>query len=303
MSENTEDNKLHHRNKHRNGYDFEALVASSPELLDYVIISKYGNKSINFFDSAAVKALNRALLIHFYNIKIWDLPEGYLCPPIPGRADYIHNIADLLSNGINVTTGPEIKVLDIGIGANCVYPIIGHQEYGWSFTGSDIDQIALNAAQQIINSNPDLTNYIELRLQPVEDKIFSGIIAPNDHFTCTICNPPFHSSKLDAYKGNLRKTKGISGIKGKEVILPALNFGGQPNELWCQGGESSFIQKMINESLNFSRQVEWFTTLVSKESNLPAIYKMLKKVKITNVKTIHMSQGNKKSRIIAWSYK
>ena len=41
--------------------------------------------------------LNRAILMHHYGVKSWDIPAGYLCPPIPGRADYIHSVADLLA--------------------------------------------------------------------------------------------------------------------------------------------------------------------------------------------------------------
>lgn len=121
---------LHPRNKHRSNYDFAALTKSLPALKPYVAINKYGNESIDFSDPAAVKALNKALLSHFYNIANWDIPEGYLCPPIPGRADYIHYLADLLEEEEPLLKGKNIKVLDIGIGANCVYPIIGHQEYG-----------------------------------------------------------------------------------------------------------------------------------------------------------------------------
>jgi 23S rRNA (adenine1618-N6)-methyltransferase len=39
-------------------------------------------------------------------------------PPIPGRADYIHQIADLLAtcNKKVVPTGADIRILDIGVG-------------------------------------------------------------------------------------------------------------------------------------------------------------------------------------------
>jgi 23S rRNA (adenine1618-N6)-methyltransferase len=40
-----------------------------------------------------------------------------------------------------------VRVLDIGVGANCVYPLIGHAEYGWRFLGVDIDEAALANAQ------------------------------------------------------------------------------------------------------------------------------------------------------------
>lgn len=39
-----------------------------------------------------------------------------------------------------------------------------------------------------------------------------------------------------------------------------LNFGGQQQELWCEGGEVAFITQMIAESQQFGRQVKWFTS-------------------------------------------
>jgi hypothetical protein len=106
--------------------------------------NRYGTESIDFANPAAVKALNQALLKKFYDIAHWDIPPGYLCPPIPGRADYIHHVADLLAgeHEVAIPRGPSVAVLDIGIGANCVYPIVGCHDYGWQFVGTDIDVFA-----------------------------------------------------------------------------------------------------------------------------------------------------------------
>ena len=157
MSVNTkypseEKNNLHPRNKHRLRYNFPELIAACPELSAFVAPNPYGDLSVDFKDPNAVKALNRALLQFFYKVDLWDVPEGYLCPPIPGRADYIHTLADLLAadNNGSIPLGKSIKVLDIGVGANCIYPLIGHHEYGWSFVGSDIDHIAVNSAKNIV---------------------------------------------------------------------------------------------------------------------------------------------------------
>ncbi len=93
------DKGLHPRNLHRQGYDFTALVASFPALAPHLITTDYGQVSIPFAEPQAVLALNAALLQHHYHIQGWQLPEGYLCPPIPGRVDYLHHIADLLAEG------------------------------------------------------------------------------------------------------------------------------------------------------------------------------------------------------------
>ncbi len=292
---------LHARNKHRERYDFKLLVQTCPALQPFVTVNNYGDASIDFFNPEAVKMLNKALLKQYYGIEHWDIPSNYLCPPIPGRADYLHHIADVLgsSNKGIIPTGRKILCLDIGIGANCVYPIIGHHEYGWSFIGTDIDPVALESARQIIQANSSLNGAVELRLQPHPKDIFKGIIQKDERFDLTICNPPFHASSVAAQSGTLRK---LSNLRQQRVTQATLNFGGQNNELWCAGGEERFIKNMILQSSFFSSSVFWFSTLVSKESTLTGIYEALKKVKAVDVKTVPMGQGNKISRLVAWTF-
>lgn len=293
--------KLHPRNPHRRRYDFQELIKSCPELSPYVIKNDYGDKSINFFDPVAVKMLNTALLKHFYQLIFWDIPPQFLCPPIPGRADYIHYMADLLSlsNNGKIPTGQEVTCLDIGVGANCVYPIIGNKTFGWKFVGSDIDPKSIIAANKIINSNPSLKDQIEIRFQKNKKEIFKGIIKKGEHFDLTICNPPFHASADEAARATNRKLKNLTDNKLTKTVL---NFGGKNNELWTKGGEKRFVKNIIQESKDFAKSVKWFSTLVSKKSNLNAIYDALQKVKATEIKTIPMGQGQKISRIVAWTF-
>jgi 23S rRNA (adenine1618-N6)-methyltransferase len=296
-----EKTSLHPRNKHRFRYDFPELIKSHPELKNYVAVNSYGDQSIDFSDPEAVKCLNKALLKHFYGISYWDIPTGYLCPPIPGRADYIHYLADLLAsvnNGI-VPTRKSVRGLDVGIGANCVYPIVGHQEYRWSFVGSEVDSGAIKAVKAIISSNPELVNAVVCRPQSNKHHIFKGIIKPGDLFDFTMCNPPFHSSAEEAQAGTKRKLHNLGKQKGKGVTL---NFGGQNTELWYEGGEVGFIRNMIEESVAFGNQCLWFSTLVSKSSNLSFIYKALQYAKVAEVRTVEMSQGQKVSRFVAWTF-
>jgi 23S rRNA (adenine1618-N6)-methyltransferase len=293
--------KLHPRNKHRERYNFRELCKSSPELTAFVKRNEYGDESIDFFNPAAVKILNAALLKYFYKIEYWEIPGNYLTPPVPGRADYIHYLADLLSenNRGEIPTGKKIKGLDIGTGANCIYPVIGVAAYGWSFVGTDIDTAAIDAAAKIVALNSVLKGKVDLRLQQNKNHIFSGILTENERFDFTICNPPFHASADEAQAGTIRK---LRNLKRKNVKRATLNFGGQSNELWCEGGEVQFITNMIRESKQFRDSCLWFTTLVSKESNLTGFYKTLKSVGAAKVKTIPMGQGNKTSRLLAWSF-
>ncbi len=296
-----EKTRLHSRNKNRDRYDLNALVISNPELKNFIVPNKHGVESVDFSNPQAVKLLNKGLLSHYYGIKHWEFPDENLCPPIPGRADYIHHVADLLSESHfgKVPVGDEITCLDIGLGASCIYPIIGVVEYGWRFIGSDIDPESIASAQNIVNANPSIKNKIDCRLQENAENVFHSIIGKEDNIELVVCNPPFHSSVEEAQKGTRRKIKNLSG---KKVKTPRLNFAGISNELICDGGERKFIQNMIEESRAFSGNCYWFSTLVSKQSNLKGIYKLLKVIKARQVKTIPLGTGNKSSRIVAWTF-
>lgn len=292
---------LHPRNRHRTRYNFEALVQSLPELKPYVYTNPFGDRSIHFDDPAAVLHLNRALLKHHYGIAFWKIPEGYLCPPIPGRADYLHNLADLLAeqHGGAVPRGSGIRVLDIGTGANAIYPLIGHAEYGWSFLGSDTDAGAIASAVNIVKQNAGLETAIHFVLQKNPLHIFKGIVAAEDRFDLSMCNPPFHASEAEALSGTERKRKNLNLSNKSKTVL---NFGGQAHELWTEGGEIRFIQTMVKESATFAGNCFWFTSLVSKQAHLPEILNTIAAAGATDVKQMNMGQGQKTSRFVAWTF-
>ncbi|TMO72177.1 23S rRNA (adenine(1618)-N(6))-methyltransferase RlmF [Pseudoalteromonas sp. S3785] len=296
MKSKSNSNKLHPRNQHLHGYDLDMLCEKHNALAPFIITTPAGSKSIDFSNNKAVKTLNQALLKAHYNIEFWDIPDQNLCPPIPGRVDYIHHLADLLStdNQQNIPTGRKIKALDIGTGANLVYPLTGSHEYNWHFTGSDIDASSIKIAKQIAQFNG---LKITVKHQKNASSIFKGIINQKDLFHLTLCNPPFHASADEASKGTERKWKNLG-----KTPQNALNFGGQNNELWCEGGEEKFISNMITESEQFAEQVIWFTSLVSKKETLATLEKKLSTLPIAEYKIIDMAQGQKVSRFIAWSY-
>lgn len=296
-----EKTRLHHRNIHRERYDFDALKVSYPSLCPFITKNIYGDDSIEFANPKAVRALNTSLMMHYYGIQSWDIPEGYLCPPIPGRADYIHHTATLLSqsNYGKITKGEHITVLDIGVGASCVYPVIGVSEYGWTFIGSEIDTAAVTSAQAIIDKNPHLAGKVILRFNPDAGDIFTHIIKPDEYIDMTICNPPFHTSAAEARSGTMRKLKNLNPTKPPVQVL---NFGGTSTELWCDGGEERFVKDMITQSKAFGDRVLWFTTLISKQSFVRRTQTALRDIGAKDIRIIPMGQGNKTSRILAWTY-
>lgn len=293
--------RLHPRNKNRERYDLSALITATPELKKHVSPNKFGDDSVDFSSPLAVKLLNRALLSHYYGLENWEFPDENLCPPIPGRADYIHYIADLLceNNFGTIPAGDKITCLDVGLGVSCIYPIIGVTEYQWNFIGSDINPLSIESAQNIVNSNSSLKGKVECRLQKNPKNIFQGILGKAEKVDLTICNPPFHSSIEEAQKGTLRKTKNLSG---KKVNPAELNLAGISKELVYDGGEYRFIQNMIRESKVISKNCYWFSTLVSKQSNLKGIYQLLERAEALQIKMIPLGTGNKSSRIVAWTF-
>lgn len=293
---------LHPRNRHQGRYDFPSLIKAHPELGKFTITNPYGKPSIDFANPEAVRVFNRALLKAQYGIQHWDIPAGYLCPPIPGRADYIHVLADLLAEdcGGEIPRGVQVRALDIGVGANCIYPLLGHSDYRWRFVGSDIDAVALASARTIVQAN-GLGKVISLRQQANRKHILTGLLQDDERFEVTLCNPPFHDSRDEATRGSQRKWKNL-GKQDPKRKLPVLNFGGQNNELWCEGGEIRFVTQLVEESVQYAGQVLWFTSLVSKASNLPGIEAALRKAGVKAQQVVAMGQGQKQSRMIAWSF-
>lgn len=295
---------LHPKNLHNQGYDFPALVKSHPALAPYVKPNAYGELSIDFADPLAVKTLNAALLNRYYNIVDWDIPEGALCPPIPGRADYIHYIADLI--GVDLESEqPSIKLLDIGTGANGIYPLLACQIYGWQCVGSDINPRSLENVATIIAHNPTLKDRLTLRTQHDKNHIFEGIIQAGEFFDVSVCNPPFHASLDEALKGSQLKLNNLARSRGEQKAKtqsPTLNFGGMGAELWCKGGEQLFLKKLIRESQTYSTQCRWFSSLVSKADNVKPAKKLIGKLGAVDMREIEMKQGNKVTRILAWTF-
>jgi len=284
---------MHKNNIHKSGYDFLKLCEVYPQLKAFVFENKYKTQTIDFANPEAVKNLNTALLFTHYNIKYWEFSEANLCPPIPGRVEYIHQLDNLLkSSGID----NNITVLDIGTGATCIYPLLGHQVYDWNFIATDINTGSIQQAQKNIDEN-ELHGNIQLRNQEDTSQIFKGILKSTDTFSASMCNPPFFKSEAEMMQATSKKLKGL-GKNGERIK----NFSGKFNELCYKGGEKAFVHTYLYESSLFKTTCFWYTTLVSKKENIKSMYASLNKLGATEIKTIPMQLGNKTSRIVAWTF-
>jgi 23S rRNA (adenine1618-N6)-methyltransferase len=279
---------LHPKNKFNKGYDFDVLIVENPLLKEFVLENKFGSISIDFSNPNAVKELNKALLFSYDKLNLWNFSDENLCPPIPGRLDYILHLSDLLSEE------KDIKILDIGTGATCIYPLLGVAEFNWNFIATDIDLDSLDSAQDIIDDN-NLDANIKLRQQFDEQQILKGILEEDDFFSATMCNPPFYKSAEEARGANRRKSRNL----GNNAVR---NFSGNNNELWYKGGEKVFLHNYLYESSLFSNKSKWFTSLVSKKENVESLQNSAKKLGAEEFKVINMNQGNKVTRIVCWRF-
>jgi 23S rRNA (adenine1618-N6)-methyltransferase len=302
--------EFHNRSLHNEDYNFDELVGVLPDLSEYISSNQYGNLSLDFSDPHAVQQLNKALLKKYYDVLDWSIPHGQLCPAVPGRADYIHHIADLLAlrNGGEIPVGTKVKALDIGTGTSCIYPILGNAIYGWKFVATDINSDSINHAKSNL-STKKLKKNVKLRFQSESSSIFKNIIKSDEKFDFVMCNPPFYSSQEEAESMGQRKIKNLNANKEskghkkiKNVKRSESAFGGRNAELWCSGGELSFITKMIRESVSYKDQCSLFTTLVSNKENLGPLSKELEKLSLS-YESIKMTHGKKITHILTWTIK
>lgn len=285
---------MHKNSKHNKKYDFEALIKNYEPLKIHVYVNDYQTQTIDFSNPQAVKALNTALLYTYYEVEYWEFPDENLCPPVPSRVNYMHHLADLLKES---HLKKNVHILDVGVGATCIYPLLGCATYNWHFVGSDIDTTSLKVAQHIIDKN-NLGNSIELRRQNDPQQILNGIIKSTDKFAASVCNPPFYKSQAEAFEATRSKLKGL----GKSTDAVVRNFSGTPKELSYAGGEKAFLHNYLYESSQHQERCFWYTSLVSNVNNVRSMQESLKKLGATDVRVIEMRQGNKVSRVVAWTF-
>ena len=97
----------------------------------------------------------------------------------------------------------------------------------------------------------------------------------------------------------------IKNLSKNKQNLNIRNFEGTKSELCYPGGELTFIRNMIIESnlIENRNRILWFTSLISKQTNVYPIQSLLETLPgLKQYHIVDMSHGNKKSRIIAWTF-
>lgn len=289
---------MHPKNRYRyNMPDFQYLVDAYPELAKYTRKKdEDGQVSLNFKDWDACNELVKAQFLHDFGIT-WTVPKPHLVPPIANRLNYlcfIHDIMSLWSLKQNSDRlSYEYKVLDIGCGANLVYPLLGAAYFGWSFVGCDVNTDALHIAAHNRDLNEALAPLIMLRKivrQPCQgnaEKEPKGIIGAcllDDTFDACMCNPPFFSDMKEMGQN------------------PLTDFGGTSDEMVYPGGEECFVSEMIKDSERHKQSVSWFSTMVGKKKTLKLAKKILYSLDSNAIRTYELAQGSTHRWVIAWSF-
>ena len=296
--------------------DFATLAATRPRLLPYLIETKDGRHTIDFSSWDAVFELNRALLDACYGVKHWEVPRGHLCPPAANRANYVHWIEDLLAlsrpaSASASAAGPAVVGLDVGVGASCVYPLIGASLNGWRFVGIDVTDVAVAGARANAAGNPAIRHLVEIRdartfhlarTSPTpenqtrtSDSRGGSLLLPaiDDHetFAFCMCNPPFFDSDIGAEEMRRRKN-------------PGSDFGGSDAETSCPGGERAFTARLFEDSLALRDRVHWFTTMCGKKETVKHLRRALasRDARVAAVRTTVFRQGKTARWGVAWSF-
>ncbi|CAK9251603.1 unnamed protein product, partial [Sphagnum jensenii] len=284
---------MHPRNKYaENAPDFSLLASKYPAFRSFVSYGAGANNRprIDWTDFNATRELTRVLLDHDYGIKWW-IPDGQLCPTVTNRANYIHWIEDLLAScpapwHQNGEHEEVVCGIDIGTGANCIYPLLGTALHKWHFVATDITAVALSWAQKNIQSNPSVADLIEVRSSLIEDAgaILVGVVKEGERFDFCMCNPPFFTSMAEANAN------------------PRTACGGTEAEMVYPGGEEVFVARMIEDSATLKHKIHWYTTMIGRKLSLKVLTAKLWTLGVAAVRTTEFVQGHTSRWGLAWSF-
>ncbi|CAI7888221.1 unnamed protein product [Closterium sp. NIES-54] len=191
-----------------------------------------------------------------------------------------------------------VRVVDIGTGANLIYPLLGAAMFGWSFLATEG---ALQGAQANRARNPHLAPLIDIRraggggdaregghslgedgsvkgdgvhgvhamhadggvhgAHGADGERLSG--AGREVFDACMCNPPFFESLQQAGAN------------------PRTACGGTAAEMVCAGGELAFIRRIVHDSCALRTRIRWYTSMVGRKVNLKHL--------LAHLRSLHVS--------------
>ena len=269
--------------------DFLTLIKEFPELKKYILKQNEDNEEEFQFDwsnNELSLLMDKSILNYYFNIKYYDIPKGFLIPPIPSRINYINLINSIIAKLIKDINIKNIIGIDIGTGANIIYPILGYSIYKWKFICTEINKEAYNNAKLILQKN-NLENNINIIKQNNKDNIFISILNRENKYLFSMCNPPYYNYENEIKLEDKKRDN-------------EYNF----DEIYYKNGEYGFFQRYFEESICYKNNVFLYTILIGKKINAENIYDKLSSysdiIKIYNMQKI--LTGNNVRYIIYWSF-
>ncbi|OLL25322.1 putative methyltransferase-like protein [Neolecta irregularis DAH-3] len=262
-----------------------------------VVECEPGRLTIDFNNPKALVELTRCLMKRDFGVDL-EIPQDRLCPPVPGRLDYILWIQDLVdstdpsTDDFDYDLERDVSGLDIGAGSTCIYPILACKTRPkWKVYGTDIDEKSYNYAVANVERN-HLESQIKLLFTLKETSLFPLLEFKIDRLDFTMCNPPFYESVEEMLQS------------AREKSYPAFSScTGSESEMITPGGEAAFVARMIEESKAVRDKIQWFTSILGKLSSLTIIVEKLKEENISNYALGTVMQGNRTKRwVVAWSF-
>ncbi|KAJ7031987.1 S-adenosyl-L-methionine dependent methyltransferase [Mycena alexandri] len=298
---------MHPRNPYLIPPDFRELAEAYPPL-QACLISHSGGFSIDFKSEVSQRRLTEALLHRDFGISL-DLPLNRLCPPVssineplpkckirmhikvPNRLNYILWIEDLL-RATNFIGSNPIQGLDIGTGASAIYPLLSCKlNPTWAFVATDVDELSLTTARSNVERN-GLAERIRVFQTAPEALIFAPLHEdPMSKSDFTMCNPPFYSSHED-----------VTASADAKEFEPNAVCTGADVEMITPGGESSFVCRMVDESVELGERCGWYTSMLGKMSSLTQVIGVIRGHSIENYGVTEFVQGSTRRWAVVWSF-
>jgi len=289
---------------------FAHLAAASPAHADLAAALAAGGGRLDFSDPAAVAALSRALLMRRFRLDGWTCPVGALVPPIAARAAYLRRMGLIVGGG---SPPPRsLAVLDVGCGANLIFPLLAASPvFGWSATGLDVTPAALAGAAANLALNSSLAGRVRLVAgdpagrPPILEPVFgagaswaAAAAAAGDArfpFDFSVCNPPFFESA--AARAATAKDPGAPRGGG--------HAGSAAETVWEGGGEAGFVCALAAESAGHAHRVTWWSSMLGRKASLTAVRGVLKGLSpAPEVRTFTLAEGGGRTTrwVVAWSW-
>ncbi|XP_039439265.1 U6 small nuclear RNA (adenine-(43)-N(6))-methyltransferase [Culex pipiens pallens] len=285
---------MHPRNIYRQKPDFNALVKQFPELRGVTTVDLNGRVKLDFKNREALQLLTRVLLRRDFGLEV-ELPAGKLVPTLPLRLNYILWLEDVEEALGWRRNRAELRGLDIGCGASCIYPLLGvaRNRTRWKMVGLEKVRDSVESARGNVERNGLTGDVRVVEQKEGEETVIRGFLEGDgvgERFDFCMCNPPFYEQDHE-----------VENRTGHRPEPSAVSTGSM-DELRTEGGELRFVEKIIDESLELKERITVYSSMLGHKRNYDQILRILKGRGVSNFTTTRFCQGNTTRWGVAWSF-